>query len=149
MVPGSVFSRAQNAEEKAEMLETGRLLNINEKVTSSYVLADKGGAALENLGRDGRAMRVRKRDLVAPRGHIGTRESGSRCLGETPQFAIEATSLQSISCASMCPTAPKKEQKTDMQYIYSQEPPDSNRRDLVRSCTDDEVVDGIRKRGNK
>ena len=47
MVPGSVFSKAQNAEEKAEMLETGRLLNINEEVTSSYVLADKGGAALK------------------------------------------------------------------------------------------------------
>ena len=70
MVPGSVFSRAQNAEEKAEMLETGRLLNINEEVISSYVLAD---AALENVGRDGRAMRVRKGDPVAPRGrHIGT-----------------------------------------------------------------------------
>lgn len=71
MVPGSVFSRAQNAEEKAEMLETGRLLNTNEEVTSSYVLADKGGAALENVRRDGRAMRVRKGDPVAPRGrHI-------------------------------------------------------------------------------
>ena len=110
MVPGSVVTRAQNAEEKAETLETGRLLNINEEVTSCYALADKGGAASENArsmreAMAARAMRVRKGDPVVPRGHIGTRETGSRCLGETPQFGVP--SLQSISYASMCP--PKKE----------------------------------------
>ena len=58
MVPSSVVTRAQNAEQ-AEMLETGRLLNINEEVTSFYALADKGGAASENVRRDSRAIRER------------------------------------------------------------------------------------------
>ena len=116
MVPGSVVTSAQNAEERAETLETGRLLNINEEMTRLYPLADKGGAASENVRRDGRAMRVRKGDLVMPRGHIGTRETGSRCLDETPQF--EVTSLQSIGCVSMCPP-PQKKRTKDRNAVYT------------------------------
>ena len=120
--------------------ENGRLLNISKDVTSFHTLDDKGGAASEHARKDGRAMRARKGAVgvqllwARASGHISTRETGPRCLGGSPPF--EVTCLQRISCIPMRRPPQKRSKKTDMQY--SQEPPDSNCRNLVRWCTDDE-----------